>query len=403
MAEWDIVLEPASNRRITDGAVNEKVKDKPKTARTRTKSKTTVSENDSDIKVVGSPVLVETSVSEFDRTQRQKIGMLVANYYDQQKLRISIGNRIVDSLRTDLDPNKKKKKSKNESSAESKDREASEHLKLIKIIGNEYIRVTEHYIDALKSKRNIEDSIAHFGKELAFIKNGLDYALVKNYFMFVEAEQDTLEILKKEVVRHPMWDAFFRDVTGCGHLMAAVCIAYIDIDKCRTYSSLWKYSGLDVVDGEGRSRKHRSPVKYINTDGEEKETLGLGYNPKLKTKMCGVLASRFIMVRGGADKGYGKIYYDYKNRLDSRPDTANFSPKHKDVMAKRYAVKMFLKDMWKVWRTMRGYSLRRDYDDEYLGRDPHSYNEAFDHLSGLGQSDLADMADIGIDDMTFAN
>ena len=40
---------------------------------------------------------------------------------------------------------------------------------------------------------------------------------------------------------------------------------------------------------------------------------------------------------------------------------------HRDNAARRYMIKMFLKDLYVVWRTVEGLPVRAPYQEEYLG------------------------------------
>ena len=241
------------------------------------------------------------------------------------------------------------------------------------------------------------------------IKSKMDYELICSYMELCSSEERQTKVLEKEVQQHPLWDMFFKDVKGCGPLMSAVCIAYFDVDKARHVSSFWKYAGLDTFtymtsDGklvtEGRSKKHAKFTKctYIDREtGEEKEKYGLGYNPVLKTKLCGVLADCMIKLGLEVEKDprtkepildangekirtakskYVQAYLDYLCRINQRPDTKDYTAAHKHNMAKRYMIKQFVRDLWVVWRGAAGYEVSEPYEVAKLGNKPHKYNEA---------------------------
>lgn len=139
------------------------------------------------------------------------------------------------------------------------------------------------------------------------------------------------------------------------------------------------------------------------------------FNPFLKTKLMGVLATSFLrsgtsLVDGkkvggarrlemakaegyeptGADEGeddldicnylrqrghlvivepshYGKVYYDYKARLDNMPQHASKTPSHKHNMALRYMVKRFLTDYYIHARRLAGLIVAPEYSEAKLG------------------------------------
>lgn len=285
--------------------------------------------------------------------QKNRIRNLVNGVYDIQKLRISTGNRIVASLRPETD-------TANEDEATS----------MVKLITDEYTRITDLYVSAFSGRGSIEKSIAKLDPAPDLIKSRIDYELVQQYLRLVEAENAMCKIVEREVKSHPMWDAFFAGVKGCGPLMSAVCIAYFDPYKARHASSFWRYAGLDVQPTEsgemrGVGRWYTEMRPYTDKDGDTKERKSLTYNPFLKTKLVGVLGSAFLRAR---DSYYGKVYYDYKNRMEQRE---NLSPIVRHRRATRYAVKMFLRDMWVVWRELEGLEVTEPYEVAKLGHKPH--------------------------------
>jgi len=349
--------------------------------------------------------------------QKQKIRNIVSGVYDIQKLRVATGNRIVQSFNIQMGQSPS-------TSQEDMDKEAQ---KLIAKLRDEYRRITDAYVNGsfvvkvkdsdkksinktitVKKHSSIDKIIEEMHKldatAITTIKSKLDYELIGTYVDLLDAEERMNKILAKEVEKHPMWDAFFKGVDGCGPLMAAVCLAYFDIDKARHVSSFWKYAGLDTVEvfdengishREGRSMRHTEVTEYTDKDGNVKQKRGITYNPELKTKLVGVLGSCMLKVgvrtlkdadgkpvldvNGKEQKvyntKYAKIYADYRNRLDNRNDSDKLSDLRKFKMANRYMVKQFIRDLWVTWRAMAGYEVSAPYEVVYLGRKPHKYNE----------------------------
>ena len=80
-----------------------------------------------------------------------------------------------------------------------------------------------------------------------------------------------------------------------------VLISYLDPRKAEYVSSFWKYVGIDVViddngNGVGRSKRkeHLIDVEYINKSGEKCTKKSVTFNPLVRSKLLGVLASCFI-------------------------------------------------------------------------------------------------------------
>ena len=85
----------------------------------------------------------------------------------------------------------------------------------------------------------------------------------------------------------------------------------------------------------------------------------------------GVLADCFIK----CNSQY-KVYYDnYKTRLSNSEAFVNGTERkwkeeskaHIDRASRRYMIKMFLQDLYGVWRSLEGLEVREPYQKEYLG------------------------------------
>lgn len=193
-----------------------------------------------------------------------------------------------------------------------------------------------------------------------------------------------------------------------------------EVDEWRSENSPdtpWLINGHEVqFRVEGRSRKEGALVKrkYVTSDGKESERNSITFNPWLKTKLLGVLAGSIIkrsqttvdgvpmgsalrlkkarelgfksttsdipmtrqvdafLIGRGHDvvfkpTKYGKIYYDYKARLDNHPKHQGKTPNHRHFMALRYMVKMLLIDYYRAGRTLEGLPVYDPYAMAKLG------------------------------------
>lgn len=283
------------------------------------------------------------------------IRISVRSLYDQQKLRIQTGNRIVASFRDKLgiEP----------SQAEEEVPEGENILKALraeyKLITDGVKRITEAY----KPQSNLLTSLG-------------EIKLIEAYEHLIRAEESHIKLIESELLNYPIWTQWMVDVKGCGPLMAGVILSEVDIAQCNSISALWAYCGLDVVvtvnedtgeiTEEGRSRKkhHLRPKQYTNRAGEIVDTVGITFNPFLKTKLVGVLGSCFIKLGKGP---YRDIYDGYKHRLEHHPRHAEKTKGHRHNMAVRYMIKEFLADLWTHWRTLEGLPVRSRYAEEKLG------------------------------------
>lgn len=192
----------------------------------------------------------------------------------------------------------------------------------------------------------------------------------------LDSAEDVERLLLKKIAKMvkgvPIYEKFLKNVKGCGPTMSAVIIAEIDIHEATTVSKIWQYAGCNP--GMVRGRKRNGDETIITDTMIRGDRLTKGfispYNDFLKTKLLGVLADCFIKARSP----YSKFYYDYVNRLSSSEKEYADGKKWKDESkahiaraAKRYMIKMFLKDLYVEWRTLEGLPVRPSYQEEYLG------------------------------------
>jgi hypothetical protein len=187
------------------------------------------------------------------------------------------------------------------------------------------------------------------------------------YIDLEKEEEKHFKRLEGALLAFPIYTEYLSQITGIGRAMAGVLISEIDITQCKYPSSLWRWCGLDVAeDGKARSKRseHLVDKEYIDKNGEIKTKKSITFSPFIHDKILGVLAGSLI--RKGNVK-YGKIYRDYKHRLEHRPDWKATTKKHRDNAAKRYMVKMFMLDFYNAWRKIEGLEVFPPYHEAKLG------------------------------------
>ena len=281
--------------------------------------------------------------------QNQFLRAAVRSLYDIQKMRIQSGNRIVAAFRTKLGIAP--------SESEKDDDDAA---KLLESLRTEYKRMTNGVVKVTKK----------FECDSPLITNTSELYLLQAYDHQCKTEDIHTKAIKNLLEAEPIWNEWLGQVRGIGPLMGGVLLSEIDIHKAQYPSSLWKLAGLDVAPNaegvmEGRSKRsyHLVPKTYTNRDGEITETVGITFNPFLKTKMVGVLADVFIKVKGK----YRNIYDDYKNRLENHEVWKDRTKAHRHNAAKRYMVKRFLADLHAEWRRIEGLPVALEYHEAKLG------------------------------------
>lgn len=165
---------------------------------------------------------------------------------------------------------------------------------------------------------------------------------------------------------------------GIGPVLAAGLSAYIDVEKAKSISALWKFCGQ----APGFDR----PVKGVK----------LPYHARLKTLLW-KLGDSFVKVSGKEEAVYGQLYSRFKEeevakneggrykdaarkelgsknfKADTvtrgRLDTGMLSDGHLHARAKRRVVKIFLSHYWDVGRKARGLPVSTPYVEGILGHE----------------------------------
>lgn len=308
----------------------------------------------------------ETNVVERANAGKQTKGMerdvlrtIVRGAYDVQKMRIQMGNRIVANFKAKLG----QKPGEKEETIESEGKE------LLADLRQRYARLTDGV--ARVKLKDFE------GDEL--ISSYTELCLLGQYFSLEGAEKEHFKRLGEILLEYAIYREFLSGVKGIGPAMAGVILSEIDITKARHPSSLWKYAGLAVMsDGRGQSKRaeHLIDLEYTDRDGERATRKSITFNPFLKTKLIGVLASSFL--RSG-DSPYAQVYRNYKHRLESharwgthndgkREDGKLITSKgRRHNMSLRYMVKMFLIDLYAAWRKLEGLPVSAPFHEAKLG------------------------------------
>jgi hypothetical protein len=282
---------------------------------------------------------------------RENLRTMVRGAYDIQKLRISMGNRIVGQFK------KKLGQEAGETEEDSIDAEGKVILETLRLSFHKMADgVASGFVTPKKFKAD------------GVISNYTEYCLVAEYTELDDQEKKHFRRLEHVLLGFDIYNEFLEPIKGIGPAMAGVLISEINIAAATYPSSLWAYAGLDVAgDGRGRSRRREHLVErvYTNKEGEQATRMGITFNPFLKTKLMGVLASSFLRA-GKKDNLYRDIYDGYKHRLESNPAHAEKSKGHRHNMAMRYTVKQFLTRLHIAWRTLEGLPVSAPYHEDKL-------------------------------------
>lgn len=278
---------------------------------------------------------------------RITVRTIVRGAYDVQRLRIQMGNRICAQFKAKL--GQEPGKPEEELDPESQD--------ILKDLRADFKKL----MDGVKTVK-----LATF-KATPLISTFTEFSLLQQYLDLEESEKRHFKNLEKILAEFPIHQKFLHGVKGCGPAMSGVIISEIDIHKARYPSSLYQYAGLGCeADGRGTSKRkeHLHEITYTDKDGNPATRMGIRYNPFLKTKLMGVLATSFIKQK---DSPYRTHYDNIKNRYQNHPGWADKTKGHIHAASMRWMIKRFLDDLYVAWRTLEGLEVHPPYSEGKLG------------------------------------
>jgi len=186
--------------------------------------------------------------------------------------------------------------------------------------------------------------------------------------MFEEAtalEAASRKKLEKFAIEYREYDTLMNacmSIRGVGPLTAAYLIVYVDLTKAPNCSSVWKYVGYHAASWQ----------RY-------QKTVAGGGNKKLRTALYRTACA---MIKLGSP--YAEVYYARKDKTSqSELMTSSYNtqgvrvqcawkdtkPSHRHGDAMRVMMKHFLRDYWKVGRTIMGLPINDPYAAEHLGHE----------------------------------
>ena len=319
-------------------------------------------------------------MEEVTRTSSE-LRVLVRGTYDLQKLRIQMGNRIVGNFKVKL----------GQEPSASEDVLEKDAQKLLDKIRKSFDLITDGVIENLPTRKQFKGE--------GVISTYTELVLVSSYISIEHDEKRHFARFESVLEDYPIWNAWLKDVRGIGPSMGGVLISELNPHWAKYPSSFWSYAGLDVAeDGKGRSRRkeHLVEREYVDKDGKDATRMSITFNPWLKTKLMGVLAPSFLKTsrfytadqdvamekmtkakrkktkpEGAYKSPYTALYYDYKHRLESNPAHEEKSKGHRNNMALRYMIKMFLVDLHREWRALEGLPTSKPYSEAKLDMSHH--------------------------------
>jgi len=332
------------------------------------------------------------------------LSSLISSYYQVQKLRIQMGNKLAAHFYQKLGL------VKTETLIKQQQGDKKTEVDLLDVIKAEYVRVADalsdvdvvrqkHFMSLTQSTRGIFDRFVEF-------------SWMAQYRVQLVSENRILKDVAMSLEEFPIWTQWLKHIKGVGPTLGGVIISKVNIHIADTPASLHAFAGLDVVlinnlgeeenRGRGRYKEHLVERTYTDKDGNEKTRMSITFDPILKTKLVGVLGDIFIKQNTPV---YRQEYDNYKARITQREAQKfqemrasgdclyrSMSKDHINNMAIRYMVKRFLITLYYEWRRLEGLPIVEEYGVRKLGLKHHQGQGAWDTAirARLGMTSEAD-------------
>ena len=180
-------------------------------------------------------------------------------------------------------------------------------------------------------------------------------------------EKMLIGLMYKQIRDHPLWTEYLSHIYGIGPVLGAFLIMYLNPARFRSVSAMWKYCALHVEfycpNCKAVYRFDRPDVyevcpkcgaKLIVRAPKRKKGEKVDWNPFAR-EMCWRIATSFEKT----GKYYKALYNEFKLRI--RAKRPNITPKHLRSDALRRTVKVFTAHYWEYGRIILGLPTRRPY------------------------------------------
>lgn len=208
-------------------------------------------------------------------------------------------------------------------------------------------------------------------------------------------EANRLETRMLKLMRGiPIYDEFLSQVDGCGAVVAAYIVSMVRIERANNVSQLIRYCGFGTG-ADGKSERRLTGPKW-QPDGTFDPNAGGTPNQELKIRLVQMfcLGMRMNCVRKGEngqpsvqikENKYVKRWLEAKHSALTIPNPRLgrlMGDGEADAKGRRKATDLFLWDLYVMWRTLEGLTIRPDKYSAIRGH-YHNGQEARDTLYTL--------------------
>lgn len=180
-----------------------------------------------------------------------------------------------------------------------------------------------------------------------------------------DIEKGIYAYIYQYVSKHPLWNEYLRYVKGIGPVLAAGLITVLNPARFETVSKMWAYAGLNVefacthcgyVSKEPMFKCPKCGMAMVGRAPRRVSGRKVSYNPTAR-KICWLIGRSFQMT-GGVYKAFYRKFLEESMRNWRHRD---WSKAHHIAHARRVTVKLFIAHYYEVGRTILGLPVRRPY------------------------------------------
>jgi len=232
-------------------------------------------------------------------------------------------------------------------------------------------------------------------------RNAITDAQLKQYKVFdilanaEQFEKDVKKVLEVEIKKHKIWKEYLALIQGVGPIISAGLLAYInDIGKFENISRLWQITGFGMNTFCKKCKKPTwEEITFIKQDGKTKTKAkrlkpmkicpecNKKTEPMIQKRMIGYMSNwndkfkvlcwkigQSILKQQASKSGYRKLYDQFKAeerrkhpKKIKKGGRTMYNDGHIHNMALRKVIKIFLANLWMVWRGMEGLTVTEPY------------------------------------------
>lgn len=226
-----------------------------------------------------------------------------------------------------------------------------------------------------------------------------------------DIEKGIYAYIYQYVSRHPLWTSYLKYVKGVGPVLVAGLITILNPAKFDTVSKMWSYAGLNVefacvhcgyVSKEPMFKCPRCGMMMVGRAPRRVAGRKVTFNPTAR-RLCWLIGRSFQMV-GGVYKGFYRKFLEESMR---NPRHRDWSKAHHIAHARRVTTKLFLSHYYCIGRELLGLPWRKPYIVEQR---PHEYIPPVIDYTGDYSKDQfyrryvrRVLEEVGMDETIYAN